>query len=325
MLTPKTDPTGQTFGELKVIRQANDYITPTGHHRTRWLCECSCGRQLALAKYNITHRATPNCGYKPNHPDNHGKPSVKIGDTFVELEVIAKATDHYTPSRIKKPQWLCRCSCGHEIIVQQQRLALNEKTHCGCLRKTNLSTRKRHNDYDLMGTHSVGCTTNGEPFWFDLDQYDKIKLYHWYYNKRGCPQANIKTPYGKSTTICLHQVIIDAPPDGYIIDHKEHPQGINAHKIDNRKENLRFVTVTENNRNRNRRRNNKSRHIGVSKYRNGWIARIKQNGKLYTKKFPPDQFDEACAWRKMMEKKLFGEHQYKPTDGTNSTPNSVNA
>ena len=123
----------------------------------------------------------------------------------------------------------------------------------------------------------------------------------------------IKKPDGKPTTICLHQIVMGTQPDGYIIDHKDHPQGINAHKIDNRKENLRFVTVAENNRNKNRRRNNQSGHIGVYKCKNGWQAYIKQNGKKYTKQFQPNQFNAACAWREMMEEKLFGEHRYTPT------------
>lgn len=312
MLIPKSDLTGQTFGEIKVIKQADDYISSTGHHRTRWLCECSCGRQMILDKYGITHRKLPHCGYKPNHPDNHGKPSVKIGDIFGELEIITKADDHYTPSGIKKPQWICRCSCGREIIVQQQRLVLKEKTHCGCLQKSKQSTSRGQNTYDLTGDFGIGYTAKGEPFWFDLDDFDKIKDFCWYYNKRGYPQTTIKKPDGKATTTCLHQIAMGTPPDGYIIDHKEHPQGINAHKIDNRKQNLRFVTIAENNRNRNRRRDNKSGHIGVSQNGNIWIAKIKRNGKVYTKQFPIDQFDAACAWREMMEKKLFGEHRYTP-------------
>lgn len=313
MLTPKTDLAGQTFGEIKVIKQTDDYISPTGHHKTRWLCECSCGKELKLTKEKLTHRTLPHCGDKKRHQDNHGKPSVSIGDTFGELEVIAKAENHYTPSGIKKPQWLCRCSCGREIIIQQQRLVLNEKTHCGCLRKSKTSTKRGQNTYDLTNDFGIGYTSKDEPFWFDLDNFDKIKDFCWHYNKRGYVETNIRKSDGKTTTICLHQIVMGTPPDGYIIDHKEHPQGIGAHKIDNRKENLRFVTIAENNRNRNRRRDNRSGHIGVSKHRNGWCAKIKRHGKLYTKDFPPDQFDAACAWREMMEKKLFGEHRYTPT------------
>ena len=302
MLTPKTDLTGQTFSEIKVIGQADDYISPGSHHRTRWLCECSCGKELKLMPSQLKNKTLPHCGDKSRHENTN--PSISIGDTFGELEVIAKAEDHFTPSGIKKPQWLCRFSCNRKIIVQQQRLVLNEKTHCGCQHKQKTSTKHGQNTYDLTGDFGIGCTTKDEPFWFDLDDFDKIKDSCGYYNKRGYPQAMTKKTDGKSTTICLHQIVMGTQPNGYIIDHKDHLQGIDAHKIGNRKENLRFVTVAENNRNRNLRHDNRSGHISVYKYKNRWQAYIKQNGKKYTKQFQPNQFNAACAWRKITHSRV---------------------
>lgn len=31
------------------------------------------------------------------------------------------------------------------------------------------------NTYDLSGEYGIGYTTKGEEFWFDLEDYDKIK------------------------------------------------------------------------------------------------------------------------------------------------------
>ena len=61
------------------------------------------------------------------------------------------------------------------------------------------------------------------------------------------------------------------------------------------------------------RRDNTSGVIGICETKYGWIASIKHNGQKYTKLFPSDQFDQACAWRAEMEEKLFGEHRYIPT------------
>ena len=162
MLTPKKDLTGQTFGEIKVIGQADNYISSRGHHRTRWLCECSCGKELKLMPSQLKNKTLPHCSDKSRHENTN--PSISIGDTFGELEVIAKAEDHFTPSGIKKPQWLYRCHCNREIIVQQQRLVLNEKTHCCCQRKQKTSTKRGQNTYDLTGDFGIRYTTKDEPF-----------------------------------------------------------------------------------------------------------------------------------------------------------------
>ena len=37
------DLTGQKFGRLTVIERAEDYVSPKGAHRPKWLCKCDCG------------------------------------------------------------------------------------------------------------------------------------------------------------------------------------------------------------------------------------------------------------------------------------------
>ena len=33
---------GKVFGRLKVVKQVEDYISPSGVHLTQWLCLCNC-------------------------------------------------------------------------------------------------------------------------------------------------------------------------------------------------------------------------------------------------------------------------------------------
>lgn len=58
------DLTGKTFGRLKVLRRAEDYISPKGYHRTQWLCECSCEKktQLVVIGNNLIKGSTRSCG-----------------------------------------------------------------------------------------------------------------------------------------------------------------------------------------------------------------------------------------------------------------------
>lgn len=51
MVKVKNDLTGQQFGRLTVIKQAEDYMAPSGKHFARWLCQCSCSeRNMTIAK-----------------------------------------------------------------------------------------------------------------------------------------------------------------------------------------------------------------------------------------------------------------------------------
>ena len=54
----------------------------------------------------------------------------KIG----RLLVLRRATDYISPSGKRIPQFLCRCECGSEVVVDSYRLRNGRKTSCGCAR-----------------------------------------------------------------------------------------------------------------------------------------------------------------------------------------------
>ena len=59
----KTDLTGRVFGQLEVIAQAEDYISPkNGRHRSRWLCRCSCGRIKPILTDSLISGKSIRCG-----------------------------------------------------------------------------------------------------------------------------------------------------------------------------------------------------------------------------------------------------------------------
>lgn len=62
MVKPKKDLTGNRYGKLTVLCQTDDYVTKTGKHRARWLCECDCGNQVAVWGVNLTTGNTKSCG-----------------------------------------------------------------------------------------------------------------------------------------------------------------------------------------------------------------------------------------------------------------------
>jgi hypothetical protein len=89
----------------------------------------------------------------------------------------------------------------------------------------------------------------------------------------------------------MHRFICN-PPEGLFIDHK------NCNGLDNRRENLRPATHSQNSCNRPKRKNTTSRFIGVhfSKKNKKWVAQIKyQGGKKWLGYFD-EESDAARAF-----------------------------
>lgn len=169
--------------------------------------------------------------------------------------------------------------------------------------------KHKKNRYDLSGEYGIGYTSKGDVFWFDLEDYDKIKDYCWYLAGHGYFKArSLKTDNYTSDKIYLHRVVTGAK-DGEIIDHILHNK--NEPNYDNRKSNLRRVDYSKNAMNSTLRKNNKSGHRGVfySNTINKWIARICVNNKnihIGTYK----NFEDAVKARHDAEEKYYGEYNY---------------
>lgn len=230
------------------------------------------------------------------------------GKKFGRLTVIKQAEDYISPSNKHYSQWMCKCNCNNEseIIVRSDDLNNGKVQSCGCLKSEKTLMRniqnKRFNTYDLSGEYGVGYTSKGEEFYFDLEDYNKIKDYTWYKDKRGY----IVTSKNRKI-IKLHRLIMDFPNLIYDIDHKHG----DLSKNDNRKSNLRISTHSQNMMNSKLRSNNKSGVTGVSwdKNQNKWIAYIGANNNTkYLGSF--DVFENAVKARIKAEEKYHGEYSY---------------
>jgi len=102
-----------------------------------------------------------------------------------------------------------------------------------------------------------------------IDEDDRHYLtdYRWYLNK-GYLTSRIN-----GITTGLHRLIAGARP-GEVVDH------INGDTLDNRKSNLRIVSVQGNSLNRKLNSNNLYGWLGVSKTDFGYVAQIKVDGKM---------------------------------------------
>ena len=220
-----------------------------------------------------------------------------------DSKVIVKkqVEDYIKPNGRPEAQWLCECNCDlhTEFISLGYKIKSGHTKSCGCLGKELASQRlKKYNHYDLSGDYGIGWTSNtNEEFYFDLDDYDRIKDYCWYSQSHSDGYCSLETRdpiTGKH--ISMH----------ILLGLKWHDH-IDRNPFNNRKENLRPATVQENNRNKSINKRNKSGFTGVRWLArlNKWIADIRIDKKsihlgVYSNK------DDAIRARLNAENKYFG-------------------
>ena len=234
------------------------------------------------------------------------------GERFGRFVVVRSGDPEIDPkTKKKKSRYWCQCDCGSDVkLVRGASLVDGSIQSCGCLHNEVFSEilsesthGKKYNNYDLSGEYGLGYTFKNEVFYFDLEDYDKIKDICWYFNTKGYVVGHDTINTKKQ--IKMHQLILPTY-DGCVADHID----TNA-KNDNRKMNLRIATQEENTRNRKTPNNNTSGKTGVSfdKNKTKWVAYIgynKQN--IYLGSFV--SYQDAVNARTEAEDKYFGEFKY---------------
>lgn len=121
-----------------------------------------------------------------------------------------------------------------------------------------------------------------------------IEKSKWSLQKRGYAVA-----YIDKQLVLMHHLILGKPKKGLVIDH------INRNKLDNRKDNLRFVKQEINTRNAHIPSTNTSGFKGVTyeKRRRKWAAQLVYRGKNHFGGYY-DTIEEAAEGRKRLEQKL---------------------
>lgn len=222
------------------------------------------------------------------------------GKKFGRLTVVRRAQDKIQDNGRRRVMWECMCECGKRTIVNGDNLKRGTTQSCGCyaddIRKV---AKKKYNDYDISGEYGIGWTTNtNHEFYFDLEDFDKIKNYCW---------REMKTHYiathDKKCCLYLHRLITNAGNNNFIVDH------INHNTYDNRKKNLRICTQSNNMMNGTKKKSNTSGITGVwwSNHSGKWIAEIMVNQKkIYLGSF--NNIEDAANERKKAEDMYFGDY-----------------
>lgn len=191
--------------------------------------------------------------------------------------------------------WECICDCDNSKskIINGSNLRKGYTKSCGCIRKEGI---KQSNKYDLSNNeYGIGYCKNGETFYFDKEDYEKINTYCWgFYNRY------VSTRPKNKNRIYIHRIIMGIENPNIIIDH------IDRNPRNNRKNNLRVCSQAQNSKNRWIGKNNKTGVLGVCFFRGKFLANIQCDGKkFYLGSY--DCLSDAENARKIAERKYWGD------------------
>lgn len=123
--------------------------------------------------------------------------------------------------------------------------------------------------------------TKGKHAIVDNDDYNMLLEYSWYSNESSSHPYAYRSQWvsgeNRSVEIPMHHVVMGCGGEGKEVDH------INGDGLDNRKENLRFVTRAQNNWNQKSRKFTSSKYKGVgwNKRRKYWESYIQVDNKKH--------------------------------------------
>lgn len=119
------DLTGQQFGHLTVLEQADDNVLPSGLHEKMWRCSCDCGQETVVRGSFLRTGHTTSCGCR------------KTGTNFIDLtgKRFSNVTVLERIGTSSPPQWLCCCDCGKKFVTRGSSLVNGHTKSCGCRKK----------------------------------------------------------------------------------------------------------------------------------------------------------------------------------------------
>jgi exonuclease VII large subunit len=127
----------------------------------------------------------------------------------------------------------------------------------------------------------------------DLDDIEKIKNLKWSLDSKGYPTTTIN-----NQKIRMHRLILDLNKHDSLIDHK------NKNRLDNRKNNFRIATNSNNEANKKKQKNNTSGFTGIFNVDNKWGVRIQYYKEKFELGFYKNK-DIAISVRLQGEKIIF--------------------
>ena len=117
---------GVRFGKLTLLSTA-----PKVNGLRYWNVRCDCGKKhkVTTEKLLRASRVVCDCG--------SDKPRIDLtGQVFGRLTALMEVDPVKDSGGRNIPSWLCRCTCGKEVVVRRKNLLRKTTRSCGCLRRS---------------------------------------------------------------------------------------------------------------------------------------------------------------------------------------------
>lgn len=268
---------------------------------TKCKCICKCGKEIIFNFSLFKNKKKSSCGCSSRSLISNARSKDFTGNKFGRLTLIERLPKY----KGKDTFYKCKCDCGNECIKRWNSIHRGNVQSCGCIKKeTHITLNLVKFDKDYAYIYVKGLD---KPAIIDIEDYDKVKNYHWNRTTLNYINSKIYTN-GKVITIPLHRLImgIEKENNKVIVDH------IDGNPLNNSKSNLRICSQKENCWNRGLKSTNTSGVTGVRREHKGntWHAEIMVNYNIINLGNYKD-FNEAVKARKKAEIKYYGEYRRK--------------
>lgn len=147
--------------------------------------------------------------------------------------------------------------------------------------------------------------SNGNVALVDDEDFERVSQFHWHEDDAGYARTNVWKDGRKDSAPRMHRLVLGGVDTRLHVDHK------NGNRLDNRKNNLRISTCSQNLMNRGPQANNSSGYKGViyDKTRDKWRAEIcVEKKRKYLGRFSTPE--EAALAYNAAAKELHGEYAF---------------